>query len=87
MYNLNAEQNILFVTTDDRVYGLGSNSEGVLGLGHNRPIHTPEEVPQLRHQNIHNDHRIYVWETNCDINNIEMYYTLEMLGSGGFGKV
>ncbi|CAG2110990.1 unnamed protein product, partial [Medioppia subpectinata] len=36
--------NILFVTTNTRVYGLGSNSEGVLGLGHNRPIHTPEEV-------------------------------------------
>ncbi|CAG2110455.1 unnamed protein product [Medioppia subpectinata] len=42
--NIVVRKNILFVTTDDRVYGLGSNSEGVLGLGHNRPIDTPEEI-------------------------------------------
>ncbi|CAG2176450.1 unnamed protein product [Oppiella nova] len=35
------------------VYGLGSNSAGQLGLGHNTPIHTPQRVPQLCHQNIH----------------------------------
>ncbi|CAG2101176.1 unnamed protein product [Medioppia subpectinata] len=58
----------------DRVYGLGSNSEGVLGLGHNRPIHTPEEILELRHQNIqqffvinnfafalNSEHEIYIW--------------------------
>ena len=45
--------NILFVTFDDMVYGLGSNSEGRLGLGHNTLIDTPQRVPQLCHQNIH----------------------------------
>ncbi|CAG2172767.1 unnamed protein product [Oppiella nova] len=35
------------------VYGLGSNSEGQLGLGHNTPIHTPKRVPELCHKNIH----------------------------------
>ncbi|CAG2104260.1 unnamed protein product [Medioppia subpectinata] len=38
------KRNILFVTTSDRVYGLGINNDGVLGLGHNRPIHKPEEL-------------------------------------------
>ncbi|CAG2170763.1 unnamed protein product [Oppiella nova] len=35
------------------VYGLGYNKFGQLGLGHNTPIHTPQRVPQLCHQNIH----------------------------------
>ncbi|CAG2112157.1 unnamed protein product [Medioppia subpectinata] len=76
-YYYQERQNVLFVTTDDRVYGLGSNSYGVLGLGHNRPIHTPEEVPQLSHQNIqqfffekefvlalNRDQQIYGWRLN-----------------------
>ncbi|CAG2162574.1 unnamed protein product, partial [Oppiella nova] len=45
--------NILFVTFDDIVYGLGSNRFGQLGLGHNTPIPTPQPVPELCHQNIH----------------------------------
>ncbi|CAG2163192.1 unnamed protein product [Oppiella nova] len=69
--------NILFVTTDDIVYGLGSNSEGQLGLGHNRPVDTPEEVPELSEQNIYqfingedfvlainSEHRLYSWGRN-----------------------
>ncbi|CAG2163109.1 unnamed protein product [Oppiella nova] len=51
-YILN-DNNILFVTFDDMVYGLGSNWSGQLGLGHDTPIHTPQRVPQLCHQNIH----------------------------------
>ena len=47
-------RNILFVTFDDMVYGLGSNAWGKLGLGHKiRHIHTPQRVPELCHQNIH----------------------------------
>jgi len=45
--------NILFVTFDDMVYGLGSNSAGQLGLGHNTTTHTPQPVPELCHKNIH----------------------------------
>ncbi|CAG2112285.1 unnamed protein product [Medioppia subpectinata] len=57
----------------DRVYGLGFNRYGVLGLGHNRPIHTPEEALELK--------------TNCEFNNIETYKEVKLLGSGGFGDV
>src|ERR1700744_3106348 len=69
--------NILFVTTDDMVYGLGCNSEGRLGLGHNTPIESPQEIPELCHQNIHQfiigdnfvcamntEHQIYSWGRN-----------------------
>ena len=45
--------NILFVTFDDMVYGLGPNWSGRLGLGHNTSIHTPQRVPELCHKNIH----------------------------------
>ncbi|CAG2165492.1 unnamed protein product [Oppiella nova] len=34
------------------VYGLGTNSEGQLGLGHNTSIETPQQVPELCHKNI-----------------------------------
>ncbi|CAG2169643.1 unnamed protein product [Oppiella nova] len=44
--------NILFVTFDDLVYGLGSNSFGQLGLGHRNKVEEPVEVIELRHQNI-----------------------------------
>ncbi|CAG2172264.1 unnamed protein product [Oppiella nova] len=47
------DHNILFVTFDDMVYGLGPNSSGQLGLGHKRPINTPQRVPELSHKNIH----------------------------------
>ncbi|CAG2100258.1 unnamed protein product [Medioppia subpectinata] len=35
------------------VYGLGANSDGCLGLGHNNTIPSPELIPQLCHQSIH----------------------------------
>ncbi|CAG2110508.1 unnamed protein product [Medioppia subpectinata] len=46
----------------DRVYGLGYNSAGELGLGHNRPIDTPEEVEELMALNC--DHFIFRWGRN-----------------------
>ncbi|CAG2167312.1 unnamed protein product [Oppiella nova] len=53
MFDDHIGHNILFVTFDDCVYGLGSNSEGQLGLGHNKPVEKPVEVSQLCHKNIH----------------------------------
>ncbi|CAG2172515.1 unnamed protein product [Oppiella nova] len=50
---LRPNHNILFVTTDDMVYGLGSNVCGKLELGHNEPIHSPQPIPELCHQKIH----------------------------------
>ncbi|CAG2175104.1 unnamed protein product [Oppiella nova] len=34
------------------VYGLGDNSYGCLGLGHNKSIQSPQLIPQLCHQKI-----------------------------------
>ncbi|CAG2173346.1 unnamed protein product [Oppiella nova] len=48
----NNDKNILFVTNDDTVYGLGANNNGCLGLGHKNAVKTPQTIPQLRGQRI-----------------------------------
>ncbi|CAG2106011.1 unnamed protein product [Medioppia subpectinata] len=65
-------KNILFVTTGDRVYGLGTNTDGVLGLGHNRPIHTPKEILGLSSHKIHHFYNgcDYVLAVNSDRNRV-----------------
>ncbi|CAG2165446.1 unnamed protein product [Oppiella nova] len=44
--------NILVVTDKHLVYGLGSNSRGSLGLGHNLTVNSPTIIPELCHKNI-----------------------------------
>ena len=39
--------NVLFVTIDDKVFGLGENVCGVLGLGHNNEVKEVEIIPEL----------------------------------------
>ena len=39
--------NLLFVTIDDKVFGLGKNSLGVLGLGHNSEVENPKIITEL----------------------------------------
>ena len=46
--------NMLFVTDDDRVYGLGSNIRGSLGLGQNQYVSEPQEITELRNKKIQN---------------------------------
>ncbi|XP_054158786.1 probable E3 ubiquitin-protein ligase HERC4, partial [Oppia nitens] len=46
--------NMLFVTHDDRVYGLGTNAWGSLGLGHKQYVSQPQEIEELRHKKIIN---------------------------------
>ena len=41
------KQSLLFVTNDDKVYALGDNIYGKLGLGHNKKVESPEEVIEL----------------------------------------
>ena len=41
------EQSLLFVTSDDKVYAMGDNICGKLGLGHNNRVESPEEVIEL----------------------------------------
>ena len=44
--------NAIFVTNDDKVFALGSNDCGVLGLGHNNAVNEPIIIPELCHKNI-----------------------------------
>ncbi len=37
----------LVVTKDDKCYGLGQNSRGALGLGHNRQVKEPKIINEL----------------------------------------
>jgi len=46
------EKNVLFVTNDDLVFGLGVNIKGCLGLGHNSAVHSPQLIPQLCHKSV-----------------------------------
>ena len=44
--------NVLFITSDDKIYGFGQNSLGCCGLGHNSVINEPQVIPELCHKNI-----------------------------------
>ena len=44
--------NVLFITSDDNVYGLGQNSLGCCGLGHNSVVNEPQVIPELCQKNI-----------------------------------
>ena len=44
--------NVLFITSDDKVYGFGQNTFGCCGLGHNRVVNEPQVIPELCHKNI-----------------------------------
>ena len=39
--------NVLLVTIDDKVFGMGENYCGVLGLGHDLCVEEPEIIPEL----------------------------------------
>ena len=45
-------ENALFVTIDDKVFSLGENDHGLLGLGHNQIVEFPEIIPELCDKNI-----------------------------------
>ena len=44
--------NVLFITSDDKVFGFGSNCFGCFGLGHNSVVNEPQIIPELCHKNI-----------------------------------
>ena len=44
--------NVLFITSDDKVFGFGSNCFGCCGLGHNSVVNEPQIIPELCHKNI-----------------------------------
>ncbi|CAG2163402.1 unnamed protein product [Oppiella nova] len=72
----NNKSNIIFVTNNDSVYGLGGNASGCLGLGHNNEVKTPQIIPQLCNQRIHRF--INGWDFVLAIN-----HTNQVFGWGG----
>ena len=44
--------NAFFITSDDKVFGFGSNCFGCCGLGHNSVVNEPQIIPELCHKNI-----------------------------------
>ena len=70
-------QNVLFITSDDKVFGFGSNRFGCCGLGHNSVVNEPQIIPELCHKNIqqffigstfilglNSDKQVYGWGGN-----------------------
>ena len=69
--------NVLFITSDDKVFGFGSNCFGCCGLGHNSVVNEPQIIPELCHKNIqqffigydfilalNKDNKVYGWGMN-----------------------
>jgi alpha-tubulin suppressor-like RCC1 family protein len=68
---------VFIVTKDDKFYGFGENTDGVLGLGHNRQVKKPKIIEELCYKQIisfangwHNvmtltsDGKVYSWGRN-----------------------
>ena len=47
-----SDQSIIFVTKDDKVYGLGRNRDGILGLGHKEVVNECTEIKELSKQKV-----------------------------------
>ena len=45
-------KNVLFITSDDNVYGFGQNFFGCCGLGHNSVVNEPQVIPELLNHNL-----------------------------------
>ncbi|XP_054158787.1 uncharacterized protein LOC128957096 [Oppia nitens] len=74
--------NMLFVTHDDRVYGLGANAYGSLGFGHNQYVSQPQEIKEMSHKkiiNFLNGYEFVIFQSS-DSNNC--LYSCGQLGIG-----
>ena len=78
-HNFHRKHNVLFVTSEDKVYSFGFNRYGVCGFGHDNEVLAPEEVIELREKNVvkfvngenfvlalTSDRRMFGWGTNGD---------------------
>ena len=52
VFDDNNGENALILTTDDKVYSLGSNQFGCCGLGHNNAVNVPQVVPEICNKGI-----------------------------------
>src|ERR1700759_5734882 len=44
--------NVLFITSDDNVYGFVQNFFGCCGLGHDSVVNEPQVIPELCHKSV-----------------------------------
>ncbi|CAG2176191.1 unnamed protein product, partial [Oppiella nova] len=92
--------NILFVTKDDQVFGLGVNSAGQLGLGHNTAVHSAIAIFELSHLvgeatiMDNSDMVIQLPDTKLSMNPVNneniykvLFNELSQIGTGGFGTL
>ena len=69
--------NVLFITSDDNVYGFGQNRFGCCGFGHNYVVNEPQVIPELCHKSVkqffigytfvlalNSDEQVYAWGWN-----------------------
>ena len=52
VFNLKSHSNVLLITFNDKIYGLGYNNFGVLGLGHDNRVKELTEIKELNGYNI-----------------------------------
>ena len=52
VFNNWKNESVIFITSDDIVFGFGSNDFGCCGLGHNSVVNEPQIIPELCHKNI-----------------------------------
>src|ERR1700759_4818279 len=74
--------NVLFITSDDKVYGLGQNSSGCCGLGHNSVVNEPQVIPELCHKNIK---QFFIgWNFVLALNNVGQVFSW---GNNAYGQL
>ena len=54
--NMDGEDNMIFVTEDDKVYAFGRNKYGLLGLGHSEGVNYITEIKELSNQDLKEIH-------------------------------
>ena len=77
VYDDSKANNVLFVTLNDKVFGFGSNNEGVCGFGHQMPETEPKIIEELCDKSViqfyngmscafalTNDNKFYGWGSN-----------------------
>ena len=87
------DQNIIFVKENDKVYGLGVNNFGLLGLGHNNAVEYCTKIEELSNQKIkevyigcdlglalNEDNHIFGWGMN-------QHAQLARVNSGKYGLI
>ena len=79
--------NVLFITSDDKVFGFGSNCFGCCGLGHNSVVNEPQIIPELCHKNIKQFYIGYNFILAQSFNNHSYGWGMDHRGQLGRGYI